>query len=113
MVFHCDTNIYYFYVIINSCDSQGIFNGPETRKLIDEDEKFSQALNAKQLRAWNAFKQMVHNFFGKRRSEDYHELIDELLLSFREMGCRMSVKLHFLHTHRDKFPLPNEVSFFG
>lgn len=70
---------------------------------------FSAALSPEQERAWNAFKQLVHNFFGNRRTENYHELIDELLSSYRAMGCRMSIKIHFLHQHREKFPSADEV----
>jgi hypothetical protein len=41
---------------------------------------------------------------GNRKSEQYAQIVEELILSFQEMGCNMSLKLHFLHSHLDFFP---------
>ena len=30
--------------------------------------------------------------------------VENLLEAFKEKGCRMSLKIHFLHTHLDFFP---------
>ena len=37
------------------------------------------------------------------------EIVDELLLSLRGHWCRMIIKLHYLHSHLDKFPDNLEV----
>ena len=31
-------------------------------------------------------------------------MVDELMENFRKLGARMSVKMHFLHSHLDYFP---------
>ena len=32
------------------------------------------------------------------------EIVNEFLEAYKEMGCRMSLKVHFLHSHLDAFP---------
>ncbi|KAI6657156.1 hypothetical protein LOD99_15942 [Oopsacas minuta] len=78
----------------------GIFVGPQIRDLM-RGPVFPSKLNSIELEAWNAFVQIVQNFLGNHRVENYSELVDNLLESYRKMGCRMSLKLHFLHSHLD------------
>ena len=54
-------------------------------------------------RAWVAFTNVVQVFLGNKKDDNYKENVDELLLSLRRLGCRMSLKLHYLHSHLDKF----------
>ena len=42
---------------------------------------------------------------GKTRSRNYTALIDELLACFEFIGCNMSLKVHFLHSHLSFFPV--------
>ena len=46
---------------------------------------------------------MVKNFLGNCRVENYKALIEELLKSLQNIGTYMSIKVHFLHSHLDKF----------
>ena len=55
-------------------------------------------------RAWKAFSKVVHNFLGNKRADNYIELVEELLLSLQDLGCRMSIKVHYLHSHLSEFP---------
>ena len=41
---------------------------------------------------------------GNVKSNSYQEGVAELLAAYKEMGCRMSLKMHFLHSHLDFFP---------
>ncbi|UYV70377.1 hypothetical protein LAZ67_7002785 [Cordylochernes scorpioides] len=36
--------------------------------------------------------------------ENYRDIVNDLLLSFKALGCNMSLKIHFLHSHLDFFP---------
>ena len=47
---------------------------------------------------------VVQNFFGKHRAENYVELVRNMLDAFRDSGCRMSIRMHYLHAHLDTFP---------
>ena len=83
----------------------GIFVGPEIRQSI-LDNAFKQKLNPAESTAWEAFVLVVQNVLGNHRSENYVELVENMLTAFQVMGARMSLKMHFLHSHLDFFP-PN------
>ena len=53
--------------------------------------------------AWKAFSKVIHNFLGNTRADNYIELMEELLLSLQDLGCRMSIEVHYLHKHLSKF----------
>ncbi len=55
-------------------------------------------------RAWEAFASVCHNFLGNEKVEHYAEIVEELLSSYEALGCNMSLKIHFLHSHLDFFP---------
>lgn len=82
---------------------EGIFVGPQIRKLLN-DETFNRVIEGKEKGAWEAFKSVVHNFLGNQRAENYDLAINELLKTYQELGCNMSLKIHFLHSHLDFFP---------
>ena len=82
---------------------EGIFVGPQIRKVFEGPE-FEKTLNTLELRAWHAFRWICSNFLGNVKSNSYQEGVAELLAAYKEMGCRMSLKMHFLHSHLDFFP---------
>ena len=84
---------------------EGISVGPQIREVL-KDTDFEEFLNLKELRAWEAFKSVCRGFFGNTRIPDYQACIEKFLKSYEEMGCRVSLKIHFLHSHLNFFP-PN------
>ena len=42
-------------------------------------------------------------FLGNHIAENHHQLIQNTLKSYEGMGCRMLLKMHFLHSHLDLF----------
>ena len=82
----------------------GIFDGPQIRELM-KDSTFDDALSATELSAWGSLKSVIINFLGKNWCEEYGKEVDELLKNFQKLGARMSVKIHFLRSHLDYFPL--------
>ena len=88
----------------------GIFVGTQIRELMCDPE-FKNKLNPLEFAAWEAFVLVVQNCLGNHRAEHYVELVDNVLKAYQRMGCQMSLKMHFLHSHLDFFP-PNlgEVS---
>lgn len=98
----------FFHEIINykafiPFDNAGVFVGPQIRKIM-LDENFLGKLNQIEKRAWTSFMVLCTNFLGNERSEDYINVVNEFLDAYSEMGCRMSIKVHFLHSHLDFFP---------
>lgn len=81
----------------------GIFDGPQIRTAM-KDADFVKVMNPREKKAWLDFKSLIENFLGNKKSEDYEQLVENFLKSFKDLGCRMSLKLHFLHSHLDYFP---------
>jgi hypothetical protein len=80
----------------------GIFIGPEIRKLI-RDSLFRLELTEQEQTAWDAFVLVVHNFLGKHRADNYVDLVDNLI-AYQHLSCRMSLKMHLLHSNLTFFP---------
>ena len=69
-----------------------------------QDEYFDTLLQGDEKAAWDSFKFVVKGFLGHRRAQNYEELVNNLLQSYQNLGCNMSLNIHFLHTHLDFFP---------
>jgi hypothetical protein len=82
---------------------EGIFVGPQIRKLFG-DAQFDSILEGKEKDAWDAFKMVAKNFLGNIKAENYKDLVAQLLLCYQNLGCNMSLKIHFLDSHLDYFP---------
>jgi len=82
---------------------EGIFIGPQIQDLI-KDKYFDKLLQDDEKAAWDSFKFVVKEFFGNRRAQNYEKPVNNLLQSYQRLGCNMSLKIHFLHSHLDFFP---------
>ena len=47
---------------------------------------------------------VLFRIFLDLKSADYAQLVDNLIWRYETLGCRMSIKLHFLHSHLGYFP---------
>lgn len=81
----------------------GIFDGPQIRLLM-KDNDFIRSMNNLEAAAWTSFVAVVKNFLGNQKAENYEELVQNLLINFKNLGCNMSIKVHYLDNHLDKFP---------
>ena len=41
---------------------------------------------------------------GNHKAENYHDMVADLVQSYKAVGCNMSVRVHFLDAHWDVFP---------
>ncbi|UYV64347.1 RYR2 [Cordylochernes scorpioides] len=80
-----------------------IFVGPQIREL-QQDGNFQNSLNEVEAAAWNSFRNVCKNFLGSVKVENYRDIVNDLLLSYKALGCNMSLKIHFLHSHLYFFP---------
>lgn len=80
----------------------GVFTGPQIRAVFSKDE-FKKMLNMDQKNAWTSFQAVVDGFLGGKRDPNYKQLVETMLRNFDKMGCRMSHKLHILHSHLEVF----------
>jgi len=82
---------------------EGIFIGPDIRKLM-KDENFDKTMNRNEKEAWTGFKLVVTGFLGNKKSSNYKFIVDNMLQKYMILGCNMSLKVHFLHSHLNYFP---------
>ena len=47
---------------------------------------------------------VIKNFLGNNKARKYAELVNNMLTAFRNLGCNMSVNMHYLFSHMDRFP---------
>ena len=97
-----------FHVLSQAKLKEGIFVGPQINQLL-KDEDFDHTLSGTEKVAWNAFRDVAHNFLGNRKAPNYIELVEYMIDSHKSMRCNMSLKIHFLHSHMDFFFLQTVV----
>ena len=81
---------------------EGVFFGPQIRKLILNKE-FDKILHGNEFDAWVSFKKVCTDFLGCHHSENFRDVIAEMLNTYKTLGCKMSLKVHFLDSHLDFF----------
>ena len=81
---------------------ESIFIGPQIRKIV-LNETFITHFKRKEKLAYESFKKVCDNFLGNHRSEDYVQVVNDLLSHYHDMGCNMFLKLYVLHSHLDFF----------
>ena len=62
-------------------------------------------MTSDQLNAWNSFDSVVNGILGNNRAENYKALVTTLLKNYKKINVNMSLKIHFLHSHLDFFPV--------
>ena len=61
-------------------------------------------MNLIEARAWMAFTNVVKDFLRNKKAHNYKELVAELLSSFQDRGCNMSIKVRYLKKSLEFFP---------
>ena len=80
----------------------GIYVGPQVKRLMKSDS-FSAKLSAIERRAWKSFVSVVEGFLGNHKADNFRNIVEELVDAYEKISCRMSLKLHVLHSHIDEF----------
>lgn len=68
-----------------------------------KDKLFEDALSMDELEAWNSVKAVIDNVLGINRSDNWRIHIQKMLTAFHRINVKMSLKIHFLHFHTNKF----------
>ena len=79
----------------------GIFIVPQ---ILIKDEYFDTLLQGDEKATWNSLKFVLKGFLWNRRAQNNEELLNNILQSYKKLGCNMSLKTRFLHWHLDFFP---------
>jgi len=62
-----------------------------------------QDLNETERNTQLSFKRMCKDFLGNHKAANYQAVMQDLLTSYKAMGCNRSLKIHFLESHLDFF----------
>ena len=54
-------------------------------------------------KVWLSFVEVVSEFLGNTKDPNHQNTVENMLACFHALGCRMSLKVLFLHTHMDYF----------
>ena len=65
--------------------------------------QLENAMSHTEKEAWCASRDIVNGFLGNQKDPKYKQLVGKPLESYRNLSCRMSLKMHFLHSHLDFF----------
>ena len=68
-----------------------------------QDKQFDEDLDENERNAWLSFKRICKDFLGNHKAANYHDVSQDLLTSYKAMGCNMRLKIHFLESHLDFF----------
>ena len=61
------------------------------------------SMNEFEKQTWNCFVSLIQTFLGNRKSENYLQLVNDILSHLKHVGCNMSIKLYYLNSHLDRF----------
>jgi hypothetical protein len=76
---------------------EGIFIGLQIRDLM-QDKQFDENLNETERNAWLSFKRICKAFLGNHKAAKYHDVVQDLLTSYKAMGCNKNLKNDFLES---------------
>lgn len=82
---------------------EGVFTGPDIRKFLS-DPLFPESMGEIEKEAWDSFKNVVQKFLGNTKDPEYKTIVQRMLTAYKAQGCKMSLKVHFLHSHIEYFP---------
>ena len=79
-----------------------IFDGPLIRQLI-QDKNFAQSMTPVERDIWLSFVLATKNFLGNTKASNYVHLVNDTLEKCKRLNVHMSIKMHFLFSHLDRF----------
>ena len=60
-------------------------------------------MNELESKTWRSFIAVTKNFLINKWSDDYVSLVQNMLDNYCDSGVNMSIKVHFLNSHLDRF----------
>jgi len=81
---------------------EGIFIGLQARELMPDKESDEDLIETER-NACLSFKRICKDFLGNHKAKNYQDVVQDLLTSYKAIGCNMSLKIHFLESLLDFF----------
>ena len=88
---------------------EGTSKGPQIREMM-QDKQFYEDLNETERNARLSFKRICKDFLRNHKAANYQDVVQDLLTSYKAMGCNMNLKIHFLESHLDFFRIKSRRS---
>lgn len=82
-----------------------IFDGPKIREVF-KSSSLEEVLTETERSAYHNLKLVCSGFLGNHRDGNYKELIGNMMTSFKQLEINVTVKMHTLLCHLERFP-PN------
>lgn len=82
----------------------GVLNGPDIRTLFNHRNALADLLSTDQQECVDAYRDVCEGFLGNDRAVDYKVRVAKLLHALRTLNINMTLKVHLLHAHLDRFP---------
>jgi hypothetical protein len=82
--------------------TKSVFIGPQIRELM-QDKQFDEDLNETERNVWLSFKRICKYVLGNRKAVNYQDVVQDQLTSYKDIGCNMILKIHFLESNLDFF----------
>ena len=64
-----------------------------------KSEKLEKTITNVDKEAWCVFRDVVFEFLGNYKDTNYKKLVEKLIVNFKKLGCRITLKVNFLHSH--------------
>jgi hypothetical protein len=64
-----------------------------------QDKQFDEELNETERNAWLSFKRICKDILGNHKASNYRDVVQDVLPSYKTVGCNMNLKIHFLESH--------------
>ena len=83
---------------------ESIFIGPLIIRELMQDKQFVDDLNETGRNAWLSFKRICKDLLGNHKTANCQDVVQDLLTSYKAVGCNMRLKIHFLESQLFFFP---------
>ena len=60
--------------------------------------------------AWMSFRRICKDFLGNHKAANYQNVVQDLLNSYKAIGCNMRLEIHFLESHLNLGEVSDEHS---
>ena len=61
-------------------------------------------IESKRKKSLECFRSSFYRLLSNAKDPEYKKIIKEFLITYKALGCNMSLKIHFQHSHLDFFP---------
>jgi len=76
------------------------FIGSHIRQVF-RGEEYDRITIGNEMRVWNDFGLVTTKCLGHNKADNYNEHVENFMLSYQQLGCNISLKMHFLLSHLD------------